>query len=401
VQFISRGELRAPAIVLDLDSTADADADPIDVTPYQTAWCLVRHDDVPQAICFVDLQDVTSVRPKEIYDYAPVATELGPPAADAQWAGTITVVICTRSRPDGLRSTLRSLVGQSCPDFDVLVVDNSADGDCGQLVQEFTGLDVRWVHEPKPGLSRARNRALTEVRAEVVAWLDDDEVADPSWLSWVRRGFGSPERPDAISGVMLPAELATAAQVDFERYGGFNKGRGVEPTVLRKNTPTVFDPLYPLPNFGAGGNMAFRTELLRRIGGFDNRLGAGTLTCGGEETLAYSLLLDQGATVLYWPPAVTWHYHRKTDADLEKQFYGYAAGLTAFYMSLLISSPRYLLRIAGFVPRGARRLLSHTGTGDPDTAPADFPVALLRAGRRGLLHGAWLYLREVIRQRGS
>ena len=76
-------------------------------------------------------------------------------------------------------------------------------------------------------------------------------------------------------------------QVNFERYGGFNKGRGIEPVPLLAGTPSVFDPLYPLPNFGAGGNMAFRTERRRAIGGFDNRLGAGTLTHCGEETRVF------------------------------------------------------------------------------------------------------------------
>jgi hypothetical protein len=197
---------------------------------------------------------------------------------------------------------------------------------------------------------------------------------------------------------MLPAELETNAQVDFERYGGFNKGRGMEPVRLLAGTPSVPDPLLPLPNFGAGGNMAFRTDALRRIDGFDNRLGAGTLTHGGEETRALSMLLERGSLILYWPPAVTWHYHRRTDEELEEQFFGYSAGLTAFYMSMILSSPKYLLRLLRLISTGIRHIRTTHRAGHADGPPIGFPDNLLRAGRRGLYQGAWLYLREAGRQ---
>jgi len=197
---------------------------------------------------------------------------------------------------------------------------------------------------------------------------------------------------------MLPAELETDAQVTFERYGGFNKGRGMAPEELRAGTPSVFDPLFPLPNFGAGGNMAFRTEALRAIGGFDTRLGAGTLTHGGEETRALSLILESGATILHWPPAVTWHYHRRSNDALEHQFFGYSAGLTAYYASMLTSSPKYLWRILSFMPRGLQRIQANRRTGEADGPPEGFPDNLIRAGRRGLYRGGWLYMREAARQ---
>jgi hypothetical protein len=103
--------------------------------------------------------------------------------------------------------------------------------------------------------------------------------------------------------------------------------------------------------------------------------------------------------IMYWPPAITWHYHRRTDEALEKQFFGNSAGLTAFYMSLLLTSPRYLWRILRFVPPGVVRILANRGSGQPDWPTGDIPESLLRAGRRGLLQGAWLYMREVRRQR--
>jgi glycosyltransferase involved in cell wall biosynthesis len=400
VHEIGRGELRAPAGVLDIDIAGPrGGGDVVDVERYATAFCLVRRNGVATAIRFFDITGDSSIGLTTLRRSI-CASRLPPPVEPSGASdGSLTVVICTRDRREGLLKTLASLSQQSDLLFDVLIVDNSRDGDVARSWDGVDGLKIRCCHEPVPGLSHARNRALSEVRSEFIAWIDDDEVADHDWVAWIKRGFATPDRPDAVAGMMLPAELETNAQVNFERYGGFNKGRGMDPVRLLAGTSSVPNPLYPLPNFGAGGNMAFRTDALHAIGGFDNRLGAGTLTQGGEETRALSLLLQRGSLILHWPPAVTWHYHRRTDAELEKQFFGYSAGLTAFYMSLIISSPKYAVPVLKLVFRGMKRMQANRRVGHPDGPPADFPESLLRAGRRGLCQGAWLYLREAVRHR--
>ena len=397
---IERGELRAPAWVIDIDIARAYGDEAVDIERFATAWCLVRQNGFPVATRFLDIEADSSIALANLRDRFAALSLPQPVELSDVLDASLTVVICTRDRPESLLSTLASLAGQSDSGFEVVIVDNSHDGAVARtLAVGFKGLRMRCYHEPIPGLSRARNRGLSEVHTELIAWIDDDEVADPDWIAWIKRGFAFPERPDAVAGFMLPAELETDAQVNFERYGGFNKGRGIEPVPLLAGRPSVFDPLYPLPNFGAGGNMAFRTEMLRAIGGFDNRLGPGTLTLNGEETRALSLLLDSGSMILYWPPAIAWHYHRRTDEALEKQFFGYSAGLTAFYMSLIVTSPKYFGRILRFVPRGVKRMLANRGSGSPDFPTGGVPENLLRAGRKGLFQGAWLYLREVRRQR--
>jgi glycosyltransferase involved in cell wall biosynthesis len=399
VREIERAELRAPAWVVDVDIARVCGNEAIDVKRFASAWCLVRNNGLPVATRFLDIDADSSIALTDLRDRFAALRRSQSVETGGDLDAALTVVICTRDRPDGLSKTLASLARQSDPGFEVLIVDNSLDGAVARTLVDFNGLEMRCCHEPAPGLSRARNRGLSEVRSELIAWIDDDEEADPDWIAWIKRGFAHPDRPDAVAGLMLPAELETAAQVNFERYGGFNKGRGIEAVSLRAGTPSVFDPLYPLPNFGAGGNLAFRTERLRAIGGFDNRLGAGTLTHGGEETRALSLLLEQGSMILHWPPAITWHYHRQTDEALEKQFFGYSAGLTAFYMSMILTSPKYFWRILRLVPRGVKRMLTNRGSGQQDSPTGGVPENLLRAGRQGLFQGAWLYLREVRRQR--
>ena len=269
------------------------------------------------------------------------------------------------------------------------------------MVDEAELSGSEYVVEPVPGLARARNRGLRSVQTDVVAWFDDDEVADPDWIRRMKEGFAHPSSPAAVSGLMLPAQLETEAQVRFEQYGGFNKGRGTEVEVLRAGSPSVRNPLYPLPGFGAGGNMAFRTDALRRIGGFDPYLGAGTKTHGGEETLAFSLLLQRGDAVLHWPAAITWHFHRRDMDALERQLFGYGAGLSAFYASLLRSRPSIAFEILKAVPLGLRDALPKKDNQRSGQLPDDFPRQILRAARRGFAEGAFFYADEVIRGRGS
>jgi hypothetical protein len=309
----------------------------------------------------------------------------------------MTVVICTRDRPAGLRSTLASLRRQDDPGFGVLVVDNSPGSPAVAAALEELGPPRRQcVVEPRPGLAWARNRALGTVRTDLVAWIDDDEIADPGWVGQLKLGFAHEAAPAAVCGMMLPAELDTEAQVRFEQYGGFNKGRGMTPEVLRAGAPSVTSPLYPLPPFGAGGNMAFRTDALRAAGGFDPCLGAGRRTRGGEETRVLALLLSAGQVVLHWPSAITWHTHRREMAALRKQLYGYSAGLSAFYASMIRSRPAAAFDILRLAPYAWRDLRNRSDSLRVGELPEDFPACLLKAARRGLLEGPFMYLYEAV-----
>jgi hypothetical protein len=403
---IDRKGLRAPACVLDLDLTPAGQAadDTIAVGQYSTMWCLSRIDGLPQEISFWDIAEDASVFLRTLRNHLRTGTTNGhrmSPGNPPDAAGLdMTVVICTRDRPEGLRATLASLRHQTDSGFSVLVVDNGSNPPETASIVEKAGLSrCDYIVEPRPGLARARNRALGAVRTDLIAWIDDDEVADADWVARLKEGFAHESSPTVVCGVMLPAELEFEAQVRFEQYGGFNKGRGMAPEVLRAGTASVASPLYPLPTFGPGGNMAFRTEALRSVNGFDPCLGAGTRTYSGEETRVLSSLLSSGHAVLHWPAAITWHTHRREMAALRKQLYGYSAGLTAFYASTIRSRPRTaidILRLSPYALRDLRRGSENLRSGQ---LPDDFPAYLLKATRRGLLEGGLMYAYEAITDR--
>ena len=314
----------------------------------------------------------------------------------------VTVVVCTRERPDDLRRALESLRAQSSRRFEVLVVDNAPAGTATRdVVADVAaggapGRGLRYVVEPRPGLSWARNHALRVVTTPVVAWLDDDETADVHWVAELAGAFADDPGAAAVAGCVVPAELRTQAQLWFEEYGGHTKGRGFAPDVFTATGPQ--HPMYPLPPFGAGANMAFAVEWLRAVGGFDVALGAGTATCGGEDTLAFSEVLLAGGRVLYRPTALTRHYHRPDHAALAAQMRGYGVGLTAYYAALVRRDPRRLGALLRLAPRALRDVTA-PGGGAGRELPDDFPAALLRLKTRAMLLGPLAYVRALSRAR--
>ncbi|MEV5885105.1 glycosyltransferase [Streptomyces sp. NPDC052020] len=314
------------------------------------------------------------------------------------------VVVATRERAGQLARALDSLLAQDHPRFEIVVVDNApATEETRELVEREYGERVRYVREPVPGLAAAHNRGLAAVRGEVVAFTDDDVVADPRWLTELTTPFAADPRLGCATGLILPARLRTPAQVLLESHGGFAKGftaRTYDP-----ERPPTGDPLFPFTagRFGSGANMAFRTEVLRRVGGFDPATGAGTRARGGDDLYGFVRALAEGHRLHYTPRALVWHHHRETWRDLETQAYGYGAGLTAYLTALLVNRPALLPAFLARLPRGlarartlsaARRAGGTAGApGGHDARAHPWPHRLSRLQRRGMLYGPVGYLR--------
>ncbi|MGY3203397.1 glycosyltransferase [Streptomyces sp. TE5632] len=327
-----------------------------------------------------------------------------------------SVVVATRERAGQLARALDSLLAQDHPSFEIVVVDNAPVSDeTRDLVERKYGERVRYVCEPVPGLATAHNTGLAAARGEVVAFTDDDVVADPRWLTELTTPFAADPGLGCATGLILPARLRTPAQVLLESHGGFAKG--FTPTTYDPEDPPRDEPLFPFTagRFGSGANMAFRAEVLRGVGGFDPATGAGTPARGGDDLYGFVRVLAQGHRLHYTPGALVWHHHRETWADLETQAFGYGAGLTAYLTAILVNRPALLPAFLARVPRGlshARGLTAVRDTGgggagggsgapgdrgaapgDHDTRTHPWPRRLSRLQRRGMLYGPLGYLR--------
>ncbi len=196
--------------------------------------------------------------------------------------------------------------------------------------------------------------------------------------------------PEDMREVLAAYHACCAGLIGFEQYSGVCRGRGFARQVFTPATARQQSPLYPLPPFGAGANMAFRRDAIERIGRFDTALGAGTSTLAGEDTAALSTLLLAGGTIVYQPSAIVHHRHRRDYAALQRVMLGYGRGLSAYYASMVAHQPSCLFELIKLSRQAVR---DQVGTRGRRLSELDgFPSELLRINRKGLLQGAFMYL---------
>nr|WP_240981987.1 MULTISPECIES: glycosyltransferase family 2 protein [unclassified Streptomyces] len=339
-----------------------------------------------------------------------LAAEGGPAPAAAP--PPASVVVATRERPDSLARALDSLLAQDHPDHELIVVDNAPRTSATRdLVREKYPDRVRYVREDRPGLAAAHNAGVAAAGGEVLAFTDDDVIADPRWLTALAAPFAADPGLGCVTGLILPARLTTTAQILLESHGGFAKG--FAPRLYDPARPPADEPLFPFTagSFGSGANMAFRASALRRAGGFDPATGTGTAARGGDDLYAFVAVLAAGHRLRYAPGALVWHHHRETWQDLENQAYGYGAGLTAYLTATMVRRPALLPALLARLPRGlahARTMTAERGGAQDGGVPGEhgtrhhpWPASLSRLERRGMLYGPLGYLRARLARKAG
>jgi GT2 family glycosyltransferase len=307
----------------------------------------------------------------------------------------VSVVIATHNRTESLRATLHSLLALEYPHYNIIVVDNAPSNNAtAQMIrQEFAHeARIRYIYEAQAGLAVAHNRGLQEVTAPIVAFTDDDVLVDRHWLTEIVRSFRSAERVGCVTGMIIPAELETPAQGWIEQFG-FSKGFEQRIFDMEEHRPP--SPLHPYTAgaFGSGANMAFDTQILHAVGGFDPALGAGSLAMGGDDLASFFQIVASGYRLIYQPAAFVRHWHRRDYAGLRRQAYGYGVGLTAYLTKTLVDRPTRLLDFARHAPRGlqyAFKLRSPQSVPDPH----GYPRELTTLEHQGMLYGPIAYLRS-------
>ncbi|WP_121971233.1 glycosyltransferase [Leptolyngbya sp. BC1307] len=261
---------------------------------------------------------------------------------------TLTVAICTKDRPDNVKRCLTSLLALQRPDpeqpvkFEILVVDNAPSDERTRHLVDLMPT-VSYTCEPKPGLDFARNHALHAATGELLAFLDDDVVVDRCWLKGLQEARA--ENPDAaaFTGLVLPYELETEAQIVFERRGGFR--RGFEKIRYGQSLPG--NPCYPCGAgiFGAGCNMTFQRRILLEIGGFDEALDTGKPLPGGGDLDIFYRVIRAGYSLVYEPTYLIYHQHRQTMEQLQHQYWTWGLGFMAFTVKSFHHDPAYRRQI--------------------------------------------------------
>jgi glycosyltransferase involved in cell wall biosynthesis len=170
----------------------------------------------------------------------------------------VTVVIPTRNRWTLFSSTaLRAALDQEEVEHEIVVVDDGSTDETSMRLAELAGPRVRVVHHERPqGVARARNRGIREARGEWIAFLDDDDI-------WSTRKLRL--QLDAARAVRAGFVYTGAVWIDHE----FRLVQGHAPP-----NPATLAPSLLRSNvlWGGSSNVLARTDFLRALGGFDERL---------------------------------------------------------------------------------------------------------------------------------
>jgi GT2 family glycosyltransferase len=319
----------------------------------------------------------------------PVEPKLAEPAGGS----LVTVVVCTRNRPESVMVTLRGLAALRYGPFEVVVVDNAPSSDATKdaVLREF-GDDrrIRYVREVRPGLSCARNRGLTEATGDIVAFTDDDVRVDPWWLTGIARGFRSAPDVACVTGLIATAEIDNTTQLYFHLREGW--GASCERRVYDLTENRDESPLYPytVGLFGSGANFAVSRVVLQEVGGFNEALGAGTPSGGGEDLNLFMRLILAGHRIVYEPSAIVSHVHRTDLAQLAQQMRAYGSGCTAALTAIIMGDARARRELPPKVMSGVAHLRRRSSgvRGNPT-----LPSGMLKREIGGLIAGPWLYLK--------
>jgi O-antigen biosynthesis protein len=377
-------------------------------TPYDEARLLVRVGGEPIGFASVPLGHKPLTRARVL---AAIELELGPLEQLAQGdlprrlpkgrryqhhgGLSVTVVICTRNRAETLGACLQSLRVLEHAQLEFLVVDNAPEDESTlRVVAAVVAVDprFRYVREPHAGLSWARNRGLSHATGELVAYTDDDVHVDPHWARGLLRGFQ--RRPDiaCVTGLVASASLECDAEQYFDARVWWSSS--CEGRVYDAHNGPAGTELHPYAAgaLGTGANFAFRTSVLRDLGGFDESLGAGSRCGGGEDLDIFVRCLRAGHALCYEPAALVWHEHRSDERDLRRQMYSYGKGLSA-YLFKYASSRRTAADILTRLPTGVHHMSALGVRSRHAATPRRLVREMRLAEACGLLAGPFAYAR--------
>ena len=274
----------------------------------------------------------------------------------------VSVIIPTRNRAAMLETTLLAIVAGEVWPLEIMVVDQSDEGktsswEAVKRVAEQVGAEatsetladhpkdlgqtlIRYVRDPRRGVSNGRNAGIAAARGEVLLLTDDDTYGDARWVAEIEREYESDAQVVGVFGRLLPYG---AGRADAAHEGAARKGIEVVRVGLERKEYVK----RALPwHLGSGGNMSFRRQELLQIGGFDALLGPGAPMEGWSDLDAgYRLLAQGGGKIVYSPAPLAYHDNPKTFAEQLRTERGYGIGAGAACTKYARCGDRYAYHI--------------------------------------------------------
>jgi GT2 family glycosyltransferase len=277
---------------------------------------------------------------------------------------TVAVLSYAMQRWTMMTEAIAAITGQLADGDDVLLVVDHNDELLGRAAEYFaeSGSIQVVANAGPPGISGARNTAVAHATGEIIAFLDDDAVADPGWLERVRDVLAEP-------GVVAVGTAAVPAWSGGPRPEWFPDEYDWVVGCTYRGLPTTTAEVRNV----IGAAMAFRREVFDAVGGFSAVVGRrGTAYTGCEET-EFCIRVrqrDPGARIMYLPDVAVAHRvprARMTVRHFLRRCYG--EGLSKARVARLVGSTDALASERSYVrstlPRGLARELWRGVRGQP------------------------------------
>lgn len=231
--------------------------------------------------------------------------------------------------------------------WELLLVDNrSTDRTRAVALAWSDRLPLRYLYEPQPGLSAARNRGLAEARGRLALFTDDDVRVDADWLIAMADARRRWPTASFLAGKIVPAYEGDRPSWLTEECESLLAGVVVRFSLPRETGPMDLEGPWPM-----GANLAFDAQILRSVSGFRTDLGRnGPSLIGGEEAAVLAELQRTERQGVYVADAVV--HHHTPAARLRRRFllrHLTANGRGAVRMGQLrpsgfLGMPRWMLR---------------------------------------------------------
>jgi glycosyltransferase involved in cell wall biosynthesis len=261
-------------------------------------------------------------------------------------------VLCTRQRPALAERCLRALRDLDEQDVELVVVDNTR-GDPATRRAAFEA-GARYLAVEQAGVSRARNAGARVANGRFVAFIDDDAVPAPDWLTHHRAALEADATLSATTGRVLPGLAGSPQATAYAAVGVEDLG----PSAFRVDSSSErwFERAH-FGGVGVGPNMVLQRQLFAAGWGFREHLGWNFGLAGEEHYAFYSLIRDGGA-IGYVPEAIVYHDPPATPEALRERRLRVARSSAAYVFMLIVEERghrRQALLYALTAVRGSRR----------------------------------------------
>jgi glycosyltransferase involved in cell wall biosynthesis len=252
----------------------------------------------------------------------------------------LSLVMATLGRTAEIDRCVDSLAGQTCRDFELIVVDQNPDDRLVPVVARARELGLACLHlrQSEPNLCKARNAGIAQAKGGIIAFPDDDCWYEADVVERVLARF---EQQTGLDGLVIRWDETGEAQAEqrlsFEEFGQF---RGAYASSI-----TLF----------------FRRDSLSRAGGFDIALGLHSWYGAGEETDLVLRMLRSGDVIEHAPEIVVHHAVNKLASLPPEQMFRRARkrarGTGALYVRHRLPAWVIVRGMAGPLWRACRNVL--------------------------------------------